>query len=754
LEKLAIAFTEILGNIPAANSILDTATETDNKHPSMSIKSLNRVVAKVSGKATLLTVLIVPFVLQIAGTVGLVGYLSFRNGQQAVNEVASELRSEISDRVKLYLKTYLATPHLINRINVDAVRLGQLDLQNLPKLERHLFAQLMQFGLDWLIVVVVPETDFMEQINANTRTTILLCIVTLVGSTVIGMLINRWITKPILCLNTAAKDLLESIFNESADAIFLVNAETLLITDCNRRAVELFEAQSKDELLNIEGRTLQKESFTAEDLSSIVDEIALYGFWSRELEYVTKKGKIFWGNLAAKEIHVAGQTMHLVRVTDITARKQAEQALRTSEAQNRALLNAIPDLMIRMTKDGTYLDFRPAKNFKTVVSGSDFIGKSIYEIMPPQVSRQRMQYVEQALSTGNPQTYEFQLVADGSVYEQEARIVVCGEDEVLVIVRDITERKQADKALRQLTQREQEKAQQLELTLRELKNTQAQLIQAEKMSSLGQMVAGIAHEINNPVSFIYGNLTPARHYFQDLLSLIELYQKTYPHPTPEIQQLAAEIDLDFLVEDWQKLLDSMQVGAERIHEIVRSLRNFSRLDEKELKPVDIHEGINNTLLILQHRLRADGGASEIQVIKDYGQLPHITCHASQLNQVFMNLLNNAIDALEQEPRVRSSESGVIPTITIRTEVRTEDSPFPIPQWVIIRIADNGSGMSEEVLHKIFDPFFTTKPVGNGTGLGLSISYQIVVEKHKGHIRCVSAPGEGTEFIVEIPVNQA
>ncbi len=751
---MAIAFTEILGNIPAANSILDTATETDNKHPSMSIKSLNRVVAKVSGKATLLTVLIVPFVLQIAGTVGLVGYLSFRNGQQAVNEVASELRSEISDRVKLYLKTYLATPHLINRINVDAVRLGQLDLQNLPKLERHLFAQLMQFGLDWLIVVVVPETDFMEQINANTRTTILLCIVTLVGSTVIGMLINRWITKPILCLNTAAKDLLESIFNESADAIFLVNAETLLITDCNRRAVELFEAQSKDELLNIEGRTLQKESFTAEDLSSIVDEIALYGFWSRELEYVTKKGKIFWGNLAAKEIHVAGQTMHLVRVTDITARKQAEQALRTSEAQNRALLNAIPDLMIRMTKDGTYLDFRPAKNFKTVVSGSDFIGKSIYEIMPPQVSRQRMQYVEQALSTGNPQTYEFQLVADGSVYEQEARIVVCGEDEVLVIVRDITERKQADKALRQLTQREQEKAQQLELTLRELKNTQAQLIQAEKMSSLGQMVAGIAHEINNPVSFIYGNLTPARHYFQDLLSLIELYQKTYPHPTPEIQQLAAEIDLDFLVEDWQKLLDSMQVGAERIHEIVRSLRNFSRLDEKELKPVDIHEGINNTLLILQHRLRADGGASEIQVIKDYGQLPHITCHASQLNQVFMNLLNNAIDALEQEPRVRSSESGVIPTITIRTEVRTEDSPFPIPQWVIIRIADNGSGMSEEVLHKIFDPFFTTKPVGNGTGLGLSISYQIVVEKHKGHIRCVSAPGEGTEFIVEIPVNQA
>jgi PAS domain S-box-containing protein len=1302
----------------------------------MSIRSINRTIAEVAGKVPLRIVLIVPFVLLIVGAVGLVGYLSFRNGQQAVNVVTSQLRSEVSDRVKLYLDTYLATPHLINRINVDAVRSSQLDLQDLPKLERYLFWQLQQFnsvttiifgsnrgnfiasdrltgkelimvsdlsdtskismyaldslgnrgklqatfrqpdarkslwyqaavgavkptwaqifqlgnkadltinanrpiydqannellgvfsvnlnlteiseflhslpisksgkifiierngflvadsveeklyisnskkefkrlkvtesrnalisatgrylleqfgdftkvnsnqqlefikdgerqfvqvvpfrdefGLDWLLAVVVPESDFMEQINANAYTTIGLCAVTLVVATGIGILTARWIAKPILGLNTAAKEiaqgqwdktvdikrsdevgqlaksfnsmaaqlqasfaeltslnaalhnsdrkfrgifnqtfeftgllsidgvlleanqtaldfgglqredvigkpfwecywwtiseetqtqlqaaikrscrgefiryevdvlaadssvvtvdfslkpifdengnikfvisegrdiieskqvqrsladynrtleaqvvqrtaelinindqlkheiaerqqvaqalreseerfreiagtisqfffirsassgqfiyvspsyeriwgrsceslyenpqswiealhpddrelvlnslreqfqgnsvkreyriiqpngsirwivadisvvrdqagqllrfvglaediterkqaeaeiirskeLLESIFNESTDAIFLVNAETLLITNCNRRAVELFEAQSKDELLNIEGRTLQKKSFTPEDLNTIVDEIALYGFWSWELEYVTKKGKLFWGSLAAREIYVAGQKMHLVRVTDITTRKQAEDALRTSEAQNRALLNAIPDLMIRMTKDGTYLDFRPAKNFKTVVSGSDFIGKSIYEIMPSEVSQQRMQYVKQALSTGNPQSYEFQLMVDGSVYEQEARIVVCGEDEVLVIVRDITARKQAEEALRQLTKREQEKSQTLELTLSELKRTQAQLIQAEKMSSLGQMIAGIAHEINNPVSFIYGNLTPARHYFQDLLSLIELYQQTYPHPTPEIQQLSSELDLDFLLEDWQKLIDSMQVGAERISEIVRSLRNFSRLDEKELKPVDIHEGIDNTLLILKHRLRADGNHPEIQVIKDYGQLPPVICYASQLNQVFMNLLNNAIDALETRPAPRlitictslsqklPSDSDSLPgsefSAPARSKLKSQKGTTPIPnfQWVFIRIADNGFGMSQEVLHQIFDPFFTTKPVGTGTGLGLSISYQIVVEKHKGHISCVSAPGQGTEFIVKIPVRQA
>ncbi len=342
------------------------------------------------------------------------------------------------------------------------------------------------------------------------------------------------------------------------------------------------------------------------------------------------------------------------------------------------------------------------------------------------------------------------------------------------------ERKRAEEALRQSEARERQKAKELELALDELKRTQGQLIQTEKMSSLGQMVAGVAHEINNPVSFIYGNLAPAREYIQALLRLIQSYQDTYPDPTPEIQQIREEIDLDFLVEDWQQLIDSMQVGAERIHEIVRSLQIFSRQNEFDLKPVDIHQGIDNTLLILQHRLRAVGSRPSIEVVKHYGQLPQISCYASQLNQVFMNLLNNAIDALQNQPSPR--------VITIHTEVRTgelgtekaghgdtgvqghEDvstklpasshlpvlassfpSPIPNPQFVVIRIADNGSGMSEAVRQKIFDPFFTTKPVGSGMGLGLSISYQIVVEKHGGQLSCVSAPGQGTELIVEIPV---
>ncbi|MEH1945934.1 MAG: AAA family ATPase [Nostoc sp.] len=288
------------------------------------------------------------------------------------------------------------------------------------------------------------------------------------------------------------------------------------------------------------------------------------------------------------------------------------------------------------------------------------------------------------------------------------------------------------------TQEITEKATQLESTLEKLYSTQSQLIQAEKMSGLGQLVAGIAHEINNPINFIYGNLQPASEYVTSLIELNNLYQELYPQPLPEIAEKIADIELEFISDDLQKLLASMRVGANRIRQIVLSLRNFSRLDESEIKSVDIHSGIDSTLLILQHRLQSNSKHPEIEVIQKYGQLPLVNCYASALNQVFMNIINNAIDALEE------SDINRQPTIIIQTEFREAKK-------VVICIADNGIGMSESVQNKIFNPFFTTKSIGSGTGLGLSTSYSIVVEKHGGNLSCISAPGEGTEFIIEIPV---
>lgn len=296
-------------------------------------------------------------------------------------------------------------------------------------------------------------------------------------------------------------------------------------------------------------------------------------------------------------------------------------------------------------------------------------------------------------------------------------------------------------------------AQQLQQALQELKQTQAQLIQTEKMSSLGQLVAGVAHEINNPINFIGGNLAPACEYALDLLNLLQLYQQCYPQPLAVIQETTAAIDLDFLTADLPKLLSSMRLGVDRIQKIVASLKNFSRLDQAELSQVNLHEGLDSTLLILQHRLKANGRQIGIQIIKEYGDLPLVECYAGQLNQVFMNLISNAIDALEESidpcsPVRMQREAGgscPLPSIWIRTEQQA-------PDQVAIRIRDNGSGIPTDVQEKLFDAFFTTKPIGKGTGLGLSISHQIVVDKHGGSLHCYSRSGEGTEFVIVLPVH--
>ncbi|MCS6813329.1 MAG: HAMP domain-containing histidine kinase [Cyanobacteria bacterium] len=264
------------------------------------------------------------------------------------------------------------------------------------------------------------------------------------------------------------------------------------------------------------------------------------------------------------------------------------------------------------------------------------------------------------------------------------------------------------------------------------------LIQTEKMASLGQMVAGVAHEINNPVNFIHANIEHARGYVRDLITLVDLYQQALPQPTPAIQAYLQDIDFDFLREDLPSALASMEHGSQRITTIVSSLKQFSRMNESAIKSVDLHQGLDSTLIILDHRLRAQGQRSAIKVSRQYGDIPPVTCYAGDINQVFMNILANAIDALE-EAMVKDN----LPDPHIEIQTSCTD------RWVQVAIRDNGPGITTEVQKRLFDPFFTTKPVGKGTGLGLSISYQIITQKHHGQLTCQSRPGR-TQFLIELP----
>ncbi|WP_414529279.1 sensor histidine kinase [Nodularia chucula] len=283
---------------------------------------------------------------------------------------------------------------------------------------------------------------------------------------------------------------------------------------------------------------------------------------------------------------------------------------------------------------------------------------------------------------------------------------------------------------------------------KQLQKIQLKLIQSEKLSSIGQMVAGITHEINNPVNFIYGNLLHANEYTQELLEILHLYQEEYPNPSEQIKAHLEEADLHFLKDDLLKLFESMNMGAKRIHEIIKSMRVFSRMDELNMKGVNIHEGIDSTLTILNYRLKPKPRHPGIEVIKNYGELPLVECYAGKVNQVFMNILVNAIDALEESNQERSWEE--IAAKPSRIEITTQKVG---DDWVAIHIADNGPGMSEAVQEKLFKSFFTTKPPGKGTGLGLSISQQIIVEQHGGNIYCQSTPNTGTEFVIKIPIQQ-
>jgi two-component system, NtrC family, sensor kinase len=599
---------------------------------------------------------------------------------------------------------------------------------------------------------------------------------------------------------------LRTIFDKSADGILIYDAEVFI--DCNLAAAQMMGCSTREQLMGLAPSEISPE-YQADGITSVERAISLtqqaFEQESIRFEWVIQRvdKKLLPLEVVLTAIPLDGKEVFYCVWRDITDRKQAEEALQQSElrfrelARREQLINQLAN-QIRNTLDlDTILEtaitsiqsilkidrcsfswFKPnvvppvwetLKEAKLVNLPSLLGCHSAEKIGPvsEKFIKQEILQINDVKEFREPIHKQFleelgiksEIVLPMKTRSEQIGVIVCGHwtetrpwtkdevellqavvDQLSIAINQADLYAQSQKAAIKATQQ----AQQIERALEELKRTQTQLVQSEKMSSLGQLVAGVAHEINNPVNFIYGNLAHASNYAQDLINLLKLYQQEYPEPSHNIISEINTIDLDFMVEDLPKIMFSMKVGSERIREIVQSLRTFSRLDEAEMKKVNVHEGIESTLLILQHRLKPKQEQQAIQLVQNYAMLPKVVCYAGQLNQVFMNLLVNAIDALED-----GMKKGIVsnPTITIATEMIDNEH-------IAIHIADNGVGMAPETQQRLFDPFFTTKPVGVGTGLGLSISYQIVVDRHGGHLHCNSEIGKGTEFIIEIPATQA
>ena len=526
------------------------------------------------------------------------------------------------------------------------------------------------------------------------------------------------------------------VFEIEAEAV--MNKSTL-VTDL----IHPNDRQTHDESVAISAKTLQP--------------------WHWEGRFVLPSGTIRWFQIISRpEAKENGDIVWDGITIDVTNRKQAELALQESQQFIQKIADATPGILYLYDLEeqrNIYANSSVGKVLgysfdKIQAMGSSLIPKLMHPEDMPQVLEYHASFA--GIEDGEVLEIEYRMQsADNQWFWLQSRDTIFsrnaeGMPKVIIgFAQDITARKQADESLRQSEVREREKARELESALLKLRSTQAQLIQTEKMSSLGELVAGIAHEVNNPVNFIHANIDYLHQYTTQLLDLVTLYEHEYPEPNSKIVDRIEEIDLDFMAKDLRKLVGSMQVGTDRIRQIVLSLRTFSRLDEAGTKLVDIHGGIDSTLLILQHRLKSHDRRPEIEVIKEFGQLPLVECYGSQLNQVFMNILANGIDAIEeryQKLSVTEAEpkSGRIVICTVVTPQNT----------VIVKISDNGTGIPQEIVDRIFNPFFTTKAVGKGTGLGMSIAHSIVVEKHKGKIECVSEIGCGTTFAIEIPIGKS
>ncbi|WP_448269725.1 sensor histidine kinase [Nostoc sp. DSM 114159] len=715
-------------------------------------------------------VLIVPFVLQVFAIVGLVGYLSFKNGEKAVNNLADQLMERTSGEVNQHLDAYLSIPHKVIQLNADAISMGLLNVRDRLKVGKYFWHEMQVYDLTFIslnlatgegtgagrydgkTVTIDDNAIKTPSLPKNTKT----YLTDNDGNPTKVMTTSTWDTVNELAYTEpvkAGKPIWVRIYTyyDPAYPPYIVASAGRPIYDASKKLIGVVGAEIH--LLKL-SEFLQKLNVSHFGQVFIMERDGmLVANSAQEKPFTVVNNQI----KRLKAIDSPNSTVQNIakqlqqRIPNFQSITNTQKLKVNVQGQNFYVhivpwrdQHGLDWLVVVGIPEKTYMAQIHANTQISILLcfGALIVATTIGIFTSRWIAHPilRLNQTTQAIAFGDLQ----QTLEEGNI--NELNTLAHSFNHMAGQLRESFVALENSNA--ELEARVEQRTVELKTALSELQRTQAQVVQSEKMSSLGQLVAGIAHEINNPVNFIHGNLTYLDEYTENLLQMIYLYQERHSSHDPEIQALAEKIDLEFLIEDLQKILPSMKMGTERIRNIVLSLRNFSRMDEAEFKTVDIHEGIESTLLILQHRLKDKPDHPAIEVIKDYGNLPQVECYPGQLNQVLMNILVNAIDALDEADIKRTSQQiQENPSqITIRTSVVDSQS-------IEIAIADNAQGMPESVQNRIFDPFFTTKPVGKGTGMGMAISYQIITEKHGGKLLCFSSLGQGTNFIIQVPIRQ-
>ncbi|MGK7920679.1 MAG: PAS domain S-box protein [Trichodesmium sp.] len=542
-------------------------------------------------------------------------------------------------------------------------------------------------------------------------------------------------------------ELTQLAIDNAANPIFWITVDGYFYY-ANKRACS-FLGYSQSELLELTIYDIDLE-LSQEIWATHWQQVKNQNILKFESNFRGKEGRIFPVEINVNYLEFQGNEYQFAIVRDLSQSQKINQNVREAKEQLQAVLNAVPGLVSWIGADLRYLGVNKHLASAYNLPVESFINKEVGFL---QTSPEFNNFVydffakpdltcSREVKANVKENSRIYLIVAQKYYPSRASLPAA-----VFVGLDITERLEMEASLRHSEEKFRQQAEQLEETLQRLNSATTQLIQKHKTSVLGQVVSGVTHEINNPVNFIYGNIAHAINYVQDLLYLVDMYHQYYPNPVAEIESEIEDVELDFIKEDLPKLLGSMMIGAERIRDVVRALRQFSRVEEEYIKTVDIHKGLDSTLLILQNQFQAKGGCTNINVIKNYGNLPLLECYPGQLNQVFMYLVKNAIDALEEKYRKLGTEKithqQFEPQILITTTEKDD--------YVVITIVDNGIGMTEEVYSRIFEPLFSTKIPEKSVGLGLLISQELIVDKHHGKLYCNSSPGEGTEFVVEIPI---